>query len=235
MDKYNTQYKMIISPYTGDIWLDRNLGASRICVNYKDKNCYGDYFQWGRDSDGHEKKNSETTSGISSSSIPNHSQFIKAAYIEKKEGMFASRGDWIEKQSDYLWQGLDGENNPCPKSFRVPTIDELLVETIEKNTIGMKAMYNNFLKLPATGIRYYRDARIGGWNGVWSSSTGANPLSLLDLIWRGSYHSSYERSYALTWNSLLTDVVKYDMTFKSLTQKSDMERAYGIPIRCIKN
>ncbi|MEA2099219.1 MAG: FISUMP domain-containing protein, partial [Campylobacterota bacterium] len=39
-------YKVIKSPYTGQKWLDRNLGASRVCKSFDDKKCYGDYFNW---------------------------------------------------------------------------------------------------------------------------------------------------------------------------------------------
>ena len=47
-------YYVVKSPYTKRHWLDRNLGASRVCISHNDKQCYGDYFQWGRSSDGHE-------------------------------------------------------------------------------------------------------------------------------------------------------------------------------------
>ncbi len=40
------QYLPIKSPYTGKIWLDRNLGAKTVCQNKKNKQCYGDHYQF---------------------------------------------------------------------------------------------------------------------------------------------------------------------------------------------
>jgi len=63
-------YKIVTSPITGKVWLDRNLGASMVCTQSRDdfaddasyvtsqENCFGDYYQWGRLADGHEKANS---------------------------------------------------------------------------------------------------------------------------------------------------------------------------------
>jgi hypothetical protein len=53
-----TSYGTVKSPYTGKIWLDRNLGASQVCDrnnSFTDnndyvtsqQNCFGDYYQWG--------------------------------------------------------------------------------------------------------------------------------------------------------------------------------------------
>ena len=54
-------YKPVVSPQTGRVWLDRNIGAERACKNDEDTKCFGDYYQWGRNTDGHEKLNSPTT------------------------------------------------------------------------------------------------------------------------------------------------------------------------------
>lgn len=52
-------YKKITSPTTNKVWLDRNLGASKACDQNKNmfasdldyetsqKDCFGDYYQWG--------------------------------------------------------------------------------------------------------------------------------------------------------------------------------------------
>jgi len=60
----------VISPNTGKIWLDRNLGAARVCTNMTDTACYGDYYQFGRDVDGHEDSLSATTN-IKSATVVN--------------------------------------------------------------------------------------------------------------------------------------------------------------------
>lgn len=55
-------YGTITSAETGRVWLDRNLGASQVCTSLDDEACYGDYYQWGRAADGHEKFDSPTGS-----------------------------------------------------------------------------------------------------------------------------------------------------------------------------
>ena len=57
-------YGTVTSPYTGRVWLDRNLGAFRVCTRLDDTSCYGDYYQWGRNYDGHENDSSETNSTL---------------------------------------------------------------------------------------------------------------------------------------------------------------------------
>jgi len=52
---HGVTYGTVTSPYTGRVWLDGNLGASQVCTAYNDSTCYGDYYQWGRGTDGHEK------------------------------------------------------------------------------------------------------------------------------------------------------------------------------------
>ena len=39
---------------TGKIWMDKNLGASRVAISSDDYLSYGNLYQWGRNSDGHE-------------------------------------------------------------------------------------------------------------------------------------------------------------------------------------
>ena len=48
-------YDTIISPTTGKVWMDRNLGSKVVCTAKNHTACYGDYYQWGRNADGHEK------------------------------------------------------------------------------------------------------------------------------------------------------------------------------------
>ena len=40
----------VCNPLTGRIWMDRNLGASRVALSPSDEEAYGDFYQWGRGS-----------------------------------------------------------------------------------------------------------------------------------------------------------------------------------------
>ncbi len=135
---------------TKRIWLDRNLGASQICTAYNDSNCYGDYYQWGRNTDGHEKSDSNI-SNTQASDVSNvgHGNFIK-------DSTDWTRADNTGNIRIGNWSKIDG-TSICPKGFRVPTKVEL-----EADTIGLTGAdeikngndaFNNFLKLPSPGYR----------------------------------------------------------------------------------
>ena len=63
------EVKDVVSP-TGRIWMDRNLGASRVATSSNDEDAFGDLYQWGRYSDGHQCRNSSITSTLSSIDRP---------------------------------------------------------------------------------------------------------------------------------------------------------------------
>lgn len=48
----------------GLVWMDRNLGATQAATSSTDTAAYGDYYQWGRDSDGHQFATSGTTTTL---------------------------------------------------------------------------------------------------------------------------------------------------------------------------
>ncbi len=99
--------------------MDRNLGASQVATSSNDAASYGDIYQWGRASDGHEKRTSSTTDVLSDSDTPGHGYFITSTNDPY---------DWRSSQNDNLWQGVDGVNNPCPTGYRIPTNDNGAVE-----------------------------------------------------------------------------------------------------------
>jgi uncharacterized protein (TIGR02145 family) len=172
-DKYGNEYGVVKSPYTGKVWLDRNLGASRVCQSYDDEQCYGDYFQWGRESDGHEKKNSSNFKTGSS--------------------------DWMSSDSSGAKRSANW--NPCPKGFRVPTIDELLAETTKQRVRDRNDAYRNFLKLPSAGYRYRIDGSLfyqGSRGYVWSSSPGGSYSQYLHFSSSGADSYDYRRASGLS-------------------------------------
>ncbi len=56
--------------------MDRNLGATQAATSSSDANSYGDLCQWGRGTDGHQIRTSNTNSTLSSADEPGNANFI---------------------------------------------------------------------------------------------------------------------------------------------------------------
>lgn len=92
-------YNTVLNPTTNRVWLDRNLGATQVATSPTDSLAYGDLYQWGRLRDGHEKRNSGTTTVLSTTDVPGHGDFILAQ-------------NWRSPSNNKLWQGVGGVNLP---------------------------------------------------------------------------------------------------------------------------
>ncbi len=157
----------VTNPTTGRVWLDRNLGATQAATSSTDAAAYGDLYQWGRRSDGHQCRNSPTTSTLSSTDQPAHGDFILTS---------STPNDWRSPQNTNLWQGVNGVNNPCPSGYRVPTETEWNSERLTWNSNNPAGAFASQLKITLAGGR-------GGGGGIfgvttnihyWSSSIDAN-------------------------------------------------------------
>lgn len=160
-----------VTTATGRVWMDRNLGAARVATSIGDTEGYGDLYQWGRLSDGHEQRSSSTTLESSTDDVPGHGDFITTDVTPY---------DWRSTQNDALWQGLDGTNNPCPAGFRLPTQAEWQAEASKYGSTGT-GLYDSPLKLPAAGVRNYASGTFSneGSHGCYWSSSVAGPHAFL--------------------------------------------------------
>lgn len=216
--KYNlefkgVEYKTVVSPTTGRVWLDRNLGATKVCASKTDESCYGDYYQWGRLTDGHQIKNSFTTSSQAENISLAGDKFV----INNSDWQFGAKyvsGYWDYSLADLSgskrttqWSKTDG-SSICPVSFRVPTKQELEAE----NDL-------DFLKLGYSGYRdkdaVLKSVSITG--NIWSVNVDTS-LNYSDFAIYTGETSAYSLSIADSVNSSI------DYVFRSR----------GNPVRCIK-
>jgi len=149
----------------GRIWMDRNLGALRVATSSNDALAYGDLYQWGRSSDGHQLINSGNTNTLS-----NTDKSVNSLFIVTSSDPF----DWRVPQNNNLWQGVNGINNPCPSGFRIPTQEEWETERKSWSSNNLSGAYSSPLKLTATNSRSSTSGALlttvtGG--GYWSSTT----------------------------------------------------------------
>ena len=171
----NTITPYVVSDVTGSagrIWMDRNLGASRVAISKTDALAYGDLYQWGRATDGHQKRSSATINALSSTYSPEHTDFVNAPDAPY---------DWLIEQNDNLWQGKYGINNPCPIGYRVPTFDELDAERRSWSQIANQTVddaYNSPLKITLAGMRASNGFSNEGVAGLyWTSSINPDRTS----------------------------------------------------------
>lgn len=175
---------------TGRTWMDRNLGASRVAISSSDEEAYGDLYQWGRLSDGHQERNSNTTNTLSSDNIPGHSDFI----ISTEEP-----SDWRSPQNNDLWQGNENINNPCPIGFRIPTKEEWEAERESWGENDVDGAFSSILKLPAVSIRLGREGSFSSSGLVfyWSSSINEDVSNILFISGNTSVIGSSIRANGL--------------------------------------
>ncbi len=220
-------YSTVTSPYTGRIWLDRNLGASQVCISQDDQLCYGDYYQWGRNTDGHEKINSVARNDMLEDKNVldvGHSYFIK----DCAQGYCNwTINEWTINHIDdngtiraENWSKPDG-TGICPINFRVPTKDELEAETINQSVTNMSGAFDNFLKIPASSFKHqwlgyrYVDYSSGYESSdLWTISIDPEYANTGSAYEPGSFRLSVSPSTASVLGS---------------------HRAIGAPVRCIKD
>ena len=197
----------VYSPTTGQIWMDRNLGATRVATSMNDFNAYGSLFQWGRRADGHELINwTSATAGTAVNSGVNTTRNDSPGntFIRTSVEPF----DWRVNSNDNLWQGASGNNNPCPVGYRIPTVAEWSAESASWTSQNAEGGFASLLKLCVTGIR--------------NSSTGS--------ITTDGTNSFYWTSVALPNQQSKA----YKLSSVGIANET-VNRSMGYAVRCIKN
>jgi hypothetical protein len=198
-------YKLVTSPDTGRVWLDRNLGASAVCADADangiagigDEACYGDLYQWGRNDDGHESRTSTTTATLATTITPGANTFIK-------NNSASSPFDWTTADSSgssriSAWINA-GANDICPAGFSVPTEAEITADTINATTTDITntaTAFSSFLKIPVAGARTWSGGvlyDVGTIGHLWSRSANGTNAGILRVGSVDAYFSNFNRA-----------------------------------------
>ena len=182
----------IVKSSTGHYWLDRNLGASRVAQSLTDTQAYGDLYQWGRTTDGHQSRTSTPVDGpVTAGNEQNN--FIKSNI---------SPYDWLSTPDDTRWNGgTKGAHDPCPEGFRVPTESELEAERALFSPNNSAGAFASVLKLSHGGHRNLNTAALaypGSYGYYWSSNVGGISARRLRLNNSSTDWVSTYRSYAFS-------------------------------------
>ena len=149
-------------------WLQSNLGTSIVATAHNDTDAYGWYYQWGRETDGHQFPNSTTTSTPSSQDSPGHAYFITDT---------SEPYDWRSPSNSDLWDGVNGVNNPCPANWRVPNKFEWETLISLEGIVNHTTAASSSLKITTSGYRLQTGSSpFGGgqFASYWTSSSAGS-------------------------------------------------------------
>lgn len=205
------EYTTVRSPYTGRVWLDRNLGADKVCDGFADTGCYGDLFEFGRGYDGHQKRNSPATHERKTALQGNDNRFVIAGNSRPLDWMVAGVDDDLQIRIAFLRNSV-GEGI-CPSGFRVPTVDEFSAETRD-NEMGdpfpSEHIEGHFLRMPLAGYRNSQSTsglimETGSRGSYWTSTPMAisdNGIAVRHIYYNAESFVSYPTLYLFNAHSI---------------------------------
>ena len=195
-----TEVVEVLNPITNKIWMDRNLGASRVATSYNDEEAYGDLFQWGRFADGHQCRDSDTTNTTATTTVPNEGNLWDGKFIVPRDFLDEN---WLTPIEDNLWQETSGVNNPCPSGYRLPTNTELEAERLSWSQNNSTGAFNSPLKLPVSGYRFDSEIVLAGSNSAcWSSSVSDSRAGYM------SFYSYAANGWQERWSGFTVRCIK---------------------------
>ena len=204
-----------IIEYNGKKWFDRNLGAQEPCSNYKgNKSCWGDLYQWGRASDGHQHRESGTSLKQLGTCMESDDRFVlidaPGDILKEVDKIAASK--WYKRCDNKSWY-QEALNSLCPVGWHVPSVQDI-------KSLDLKNIRDGFrkIKLSLAGSRTGIERYGMGGNIIGGGTSGT--------YWLSSYDKNDKGEIVVGYLDFYTQNV--DISFKeSLVD--------GYSIRCVKD
>ena len=215
---HGVTYQPIVSKHTGQIWLDKDIGAKKPCINWHDESCTGDLFQWGRNIDGHEKQNSQITTKKGKTITDSGSKFV------------IDHSDWTtDKHRGENWKATDGRSI-CPAHYHVPSAKEFGAE-VNMNFNKPNRPYSNEdqLVLDLMNDIKFSDSSYPRGRGNYNTEYKDVPYEgTLNTYWvtdvaKNNIHKSLAMEFGYIGQSLYSGFIK------------SFDRYTGLPVRCIQD
>lgn len=185
----------------GKIWLQQNLGSTKVASSLTDTDAYGDLFQWGRWDDGHQLRNSVIKA---TSPVPNNPSGLSGGDTGFYSAGYNSSSNW--------WSGgvisdeWSAENvsavtatigaDPCKavgQNWRLPTVEELDAALVAENISEFNSALSSHLKLVPAGMKDY--------SGIYSPGSRLYLWSSSSSPYTGSGQHLYISQYSALTNS----------------------------------
>lgn len=170
----------------GNVWLQQNLGSSRVATGRVDGQSFGDLFQWGRWDDGHHLRTGGTLSntppspnnpiGLNKTGINEPFYFNATAANRWWAGGVSTDNAAANDTADITaTNGCD----PCKKiiggDWRLPTKDEWDTLRTAEEITNADAAFASLLKIPSANPRFGDSGNLQGNNNttrLWSGTAG---------------------------------------------------------------
>ncbi len=197
----------------GNVWLQQNLGSSRVAQSVDDTFAFGGFYQWGRWADGHQLLKPEPEVRNPNILFSNNPAGLPLGGIN-----FFIASWWNTGTNNDKWEATSASEvnqfngcDPCKalgNKWRLPTNDEWNEVLIAENITDASSAFNSNLKIANAG---------------WRSS---NSVFLNETI----YSSRFWSSTASAANTAFSLLIRSNDVIKNFSDS----RSYAMSIRCIQ-
>ena len=213
-----------------------------------DPKIYGTLYQWGRRTDGHEKRNASVVNGGSNamsvsfdenSQIPSSSSTYYGKFIYFPVGNNGNsdwHGNHSSKVNNNLWNfSTYPANNPCPPGWRVPTKAEFnsIIGNSTSGITGISGVPAGGMTLLSGNFIKWNPASNGTAGWLFSPDGGENYTLFLPAAGSRSVHDGYisnSGKQGVYWNTTSGNTMMFTGTSFG---NSGYLNANGFSVRCV--